>query len=157
MAEWVETKLGTISTKLQAIAGLQNVYKRSRWTNKPDVFKNLFAEDVRQVRRINTWMVGRETVRETGPKEQWRFISAHVFVIRGYLSFKDADATELEFNAMIDKIRKELRADQAIWDSCSEIVEEAVQVRHIGYEFFGEVFCHYCELIIEVEEHETKG
>ena len=157
MAEWVEVKLGAILTILQAVSGLANVFKRSRWTNKPDIFKKLFGEDVGRNKRVNTWMVGRETVREAGALEQWRYISAHLFVIRGYLSFKDEDATELEFNAMIDKIRKGLRANQTIWDSCSETVEEVVQVRHIGYEFFGEVFCHYCELVLEVEEHETQG
>lgn len=154
MAEWVEAKLGEIQTVLKTITGLGNIYKRSRWTNDPKVLEKLFAEVLSNKRkRINTWMIGRESVREAGQLEQVRFRAIHTFVIKGYLAFNDAKDTETELNVLIDKIRTALRGNQTIWDACSEEVQETPQVRLIGYAFFGEIFCNYGEIVLEVEEH----
>ena len=154
MSEWVEDKLEEIQTVLEAISELDNVYKRSRWSNDPAVVKKLFAEILSGKRkRINTWMIGREGVIENGPLAQVRYIAVHTFIIKGYLSFNDEKDTESELNVMIDKIRAALRGNQTIWDVCSEVVQETPQVRLVGYAFLGEVFCNYCEIALEVEEH----
>jgi len=154
MSEWVEGKLEEIQAVLGAITELDHVYKRSRWSNDPAVVKKLFAEILSGKRqRINTWMIGREGVVENGPLAQVRYIAVHTFLIKGYLSFNDEKDTETELNVMIDLIRTALRGNQTIWNVCSEIVQETPQVRLVGYAFFGEIFCNYCEIALEVEEH----
>lgn len=153
---WLTDKLEEIKTALESVSGLDNIYKRDSWTVDPKEFRKLFTEAIKgRKRRVNTWMIGRESFREAKDL-QIRYIKAHTFVIRGFLSFNEEDDSWTEFQGLVDAICDRFRGDQTIWNSCSEEVEEAVQARLIGYEFFGEVFSHYCELVLEIEEHNIK-
>jgi len=156
MSEWIETKVAEIKAVLEVITDLKNIYKRDRWTVDPQQFRNLFTEPISgKNRRVHTWMIGREGFRET-KDYQVRFIRTHSIIIRGFFAFNEEKDSWTAFQSLIDKISAGLRNNQTIWNACSEGVEEAVQARLIGYEFFGEVFCHYCELVLEVEEHNIK-
>jgi len=156
MSEYTQTKLSAIKTLLETVDGIENVYIRDKFTIDPAEFNRLFTKRINsQKYKVNTWLVGRESFSE-GVEVRPRFVARMPIVVRGFLEFKDDPDSTAEFNDLIDKIRTAFRNNLTIWDVCETEVEAAVQGRVFGYRFLSEVFCHYCELVIELEEHNFK-
>lgn len=75
--------------------------------------------------------------------------SDHVFIIRGYMGVKDADKTELLFNAKIEAVRAAFRGNNDLGGVCTDAGPVSAQ---IDVRTFGSVLCHHAELRLPVNE-----
>jgi len=150
---FISDKLDAMKTVLETVSGAENVYTRDKLTVKPDEFKQLFTKRTSSGKyQVNTWTIGIESFAEA-VNVRPRYIASIPFVIKGFLSFDEDSDSQGAFYNIIDAIRTAFRANASVWNVCEEEAENALQGRLIGYSFFGEKLCHYCELVAEIEEH----
>jgi hypothetical protein len=157
MPTWLETKLTNIKTLLETVPEIKNVFKRERWTTDPAQFRTLFTETKAPNKRVHTWMITREAISGRKSVSQFKWVESSRFVVKGFISFDDAEDSWTFFQNLIDKIRDAFRNNAVIWDVCEEDAEQTVQVREIGYRMLGEVLCHYCELVMDIEQQPISG
>lgn len=88
-------------------------------------------------------------LRRTGTREvtaNGRILNAHTWAVRGYLSFKDALASELIFDDLIERIRDAVRTSPALGLpgllGASVAEERGVQVSSAGPVLFAGALCH---------------
>lgn len=136
-----------IFTKLTSVPGIGKTYDYERWSVDWNKFIALFKDPASG--RILGWEIGRTAV----PAEYISNIEEerqHQFVIRGYMSVNDADATEKLFNALIENISDTFRSDLDLGGACMQV--SAISATTIDTRTFGSVLCHYCELHLTATE-----
>ena len=92
---------------------------------------------------IRGWNLRRTDTAEIGANG--RIVNEHTWTIRGYLSFKDAIASELIFDELVECIRDEFRfaklgVSMGMGNGVAE--ERGVQVASAGPVVFGGALCH---------------
>lgn len=138
-----------IKTELDAISGIGKVYNRLRWANDWQALLKLFKT---VGDKINAWMITRIQL-EAETSNKTNDTATHKYKIIGFYGFRDADATEIVFNALIESIRAAFRANYKL--SGAAFDTEPMQVAIIDLREFGGVLCHYCELTYEAQELEN--
>lgn len=88
-------------------------------------------------------------IRRTGTTEvnaNGRILNEHTWLVRGYLSFKDAIASELIFDDLVERMRDVARMDASLGLpgllGASVAEERGVQVGSAGPVVFAGVLCH---------------
>jgi hypothetical protein len=134
-----------IEEMLEEISDIGKVHDYDRWAKDWSAFINLFKDG----KAIKGW----EITRRAAPAQydsNAEEMTTHHYLIRGYRSLDDSAGSEKIFNAAIEEIRAKFRFDFTLGGICEHagpVGVETVEVRT-----FGSVLCHYCELVLPVEE-----
>jgi hypothetical protein len=97
-------------------------------------------------------------ITRTGVTEHLRgaWYRHHRFVLRGFLGFQDADATDKIFQPLIEEVCNAFRnaapGDAWQYRNGDAPEESCVQVPTIDERVMGTVLCHYCEIHLSVTE-----
>jgi len=123
------------------------IHEYERWSANWKDYLALFKEGS----LIKGWTITRTKTPEENktPSTNKR---VHTFIIRGYYSLDDSEASELTFQDLIEKIATAFRTkpflNGAAFDS------SPLQVDTVAGVTFGDVLCHFCQLRLDVEEEE---
>lgn len=93
---------------------------------------------------IRGWYIRRANTTET--TTNGRILNEHTWLVRGYLAFRDAIASEIIFDELVERMRDAVRVDGALGlpglVGSSPFEERGVQVADAGPVFFAGVLCH---------------
>ena len=95
--------------------------------------------------------MGWEITRAAVPKVEWITRKAkvtHRYKIKGYYGLKDAEASEIAFNAIVDAIILKLISKKVPGSQGHSLPT----VSTIEARAFGSILCHYAEIEIDVSE-----
>ena len=146
--------IADIKSKLEAVTNIGVVHDYYRYAANPSTFITLFSyTPTGGSKHIRGWEITRIRAPE---HKRGAFFRHHVFKLTGYLSLKDANATDKTFQALIDDICEKFRtaADGATWYYLDGDNGDNApcQVEIIEPRIFGEILCHYTEIILHVTE-----
>ncbi|MBV8250551.1 MAG: hypothetical protein JO200_19150 [Comamonas sp.] len=137
-----------IVAALASVPEIGRVHDRERFAEGNDKFKQLYLfTPTGGVQQIRGWWIRRSATVERSPNLH-RTANVHSWQIRGYLSFRDADATELELDDLVEQFRALVRADPTLGGVCQpgplggESEADGVQVVDAGPVNFAGVLCH---------------
>lgn len=102
--------------------------------------------------RISSWMISRESMGDIQASNVAN-TRVHSYVLRGYMGVNDDNQTELIFQRSIDAIANAF-TPQGSLSSTVELIRP-VQARQIAFVELHGVLCHYAELAIDVQEHQS--
>ena len=135
-----------IKSALEGVGGIGTVHDYERWATEWGDFLSLYKTSGNV---INGWTITRQRTTEeqatTSHTER-----THHFLIRGIYGLRDADATEITFQSLIEAICAAFRALYRIDGTAMD--NEPIQVELVENRMFGTVLCHYCELTLAVTE-----
>lgn len=138
-----------IYTTLAAVTGIGKVYDYGRWAADWQTFINLFKTTVSAKDQIRGFEISRKAapaVYDSNGEET----TVHRYLIRGYMSVSDADASEKTFTALIEAVRAAFRFDFTLGGLCEDSGPLSLDVQ--DERMFGGVLCHYCELSLPARE-----
>jgi len=140
-----------IKATLGAVEGIGVVHDYDRWAVD---WKTILDRLKDPEGRINAWTISRT---KTDDIEDTRShnLRIHHWRIRGVYGLKDANATELTFQDLVEDICDAIRAKRGFNGTVDR--SSAVQVPMIDVRMFGGVLCHYCELTFTTEGDEAWG
>lgn len=141
-----------IWTRLSGIPDIGVVHERERYAASHDRLKSLYW--MPRPGQIRGWYIRRMSTAEVGQLRtntveqiRWRLV--------GVMTFDDAAASELEFDALIEAVRDAFRDDDTLSETvaqCSVPVdgggagESAIQLEDCGPAMFAGVLCHVARL-----------
>lgn len=134
-----------IQEVIKRIPGCGIVHLYSRWSADWNKFLALFQDPTSK--RILGWEITRRSAAGTYLSTVEEQVDGQ-YRVRGYMGLQDADQTDILFNALIDRIREEFRADMTLGGLNQG--PQGFSVETIDERMFGSVLCHYCEIIIPV-------
>ncbi len=138
-----------IKTILSGVSGAGVVHDYDRWASTWEKFLDLFKDEA--TGKINGWTITRDKTPATTASTT-HDSRVHHFRIRGYYGLKDEDASEIVFQQLIEDICASFRSKYKLNDTAENT--EPVQVEAVDLRIFGNVLCHYCELLLMAEEYE---
>lgn len=135
--------------------GVVHDYERlsTDWNKYLDLYKDSGG-------RINGWTVSRFKTPERTHSQGGGMTRTHQFIIRGIYGLKDADATELAFQDLVEAICVAFRAADTLNGACFTCTPTegapdgaaGIQVEIVEPRMFGGVLCHYAELHLYAQE-----
>ena len=137
-----------IKVILLAVSGVgTKVHEYERWTANWKDYLAMFKTGS----KIKGWTITRTKTPETSktPSTNTRI---HTFIIRGYYSLDDSEATEVTFQDLIESIATAFRTKPTLNETAAD--STPLQVDTVGEIMFGDVLCHFCQLRLDVEEEE---
>src|ERR1041384_5983741 len=101
--------INEVKNILDAVTGIGKVNAFRRAVNTEKDFADAYIDE--ETSQLRAWDITRESTvsndRTVGATQE-----RHLLVIRGYMSVKDADATEQTFQNLIEDVRAALRAER---------------------------------------------
>lgn len=99
---------------LQAVPDIGRVHAQEVYGRSQAEFEALYAwERGDGTTQLRGWFVRRLRVAERQPGNG-RWINAHSWTVRGFMALDTANDSELEFDALIEAVRRAYRADQTL-------------------------------------------
>lgn len=149
--------LADIKAKLLGITDIGVVHDYYRFNTDPGKFITLFAyTPTGGSKQVRGWELTRISAPEKR-KSIGLIDKIHKFRAAGYMSLKDADATDKTFQVLVDNVCETFRtaaSGVSAWDYIDADNPGAppVQANIIEVREFGGVLCHYAEIDITVIE-----
>jgi hypothetical protein len=142
------THRAAIVAMMVAVPNIGQVHAQERYLPDEGKFKQVYLFELPDgSKQIRGWWLRRvrtlERTVSTGS-----VMNEHTWQWRGYMAFKDADATELTFDDLIEAYRDAFRADPTLGGVCEQNPldigqgEDGVQVVDAGPVTFSSVLCH---------------
>lgn len=149
-----------IHAKVAGVTGVGVVHKYERYANKTsDLAAKYFSGTVPN-KRLTGWFIRRASKRVTGPAVG-RFVIWNEWMIRGYMSVEDADATELTCDDLVEAICAAFQADETLGGVITGTVQDVddgnlvgIQVEESGPVLFAGVLCHSARLKLYTQHFE---
>jgi hypothetical protein len=147
------SRLATIRAAIVALASavpdIGLVHDRERFHKSEADFKNLFVATLGDgTQQLRGWTLSRTATQEIGIA-MGRGAERHTWVLRGYMAFNDAEASENVFDELVEAFRDAVRADPTFGNTCepdplgaSGDAPQYVQVLDTGAVKFCGVLCH---------------
>ena len=140
-----------ITSRLAAVPNVGRVHHYQRNLNALETVKAEFFDH--NLGRIAAWTCSRESFTDT-QSSNIENTRVSTWVLRGYMSVEDSQATEVLFQQVIDNICEAFRPQDDLGDTVELI--QPVQARTIGYSMLGKpdsgILCHSAELVLQVQE-----
>ncbi len=142
-----------IVAALASVPEIGIVHDRERHAEGNDAFADLYvytppAGSTPADPHIRGWWLRRSSTTEHSTNTV-RHVNVHTWTVRGYLAFRDADATELVMDGLVERFRAVVRADPTLGGVCQpgplaghDDNSDGVQVVDAGPVFFAGVLCH---------------
>lgn len=146
--------LAEIKAKLEAIADIGKVQDYYRWNSDEAAFIALFTHNLPGGEsQIRGWEITRESVTE---HKKGAFFRHHRFKLTGYMSLRDADATDKTFQTLVEDVCAAFRNSEGAgswYYSDGDAPENsAAQVGTVSVRAFANLLCHYAEINLSVTE-----
>lgn len=130
---------------LSGIPNIGIVHNRERYARNEHEFRAMYLFDpLGGDPQIRGWWIRRmETVESSA--DTGLPINAHIWQIRGFMAFSDANESELVLDELVEQFRAAVRADLTLGGVChiGPVDEtEGVQVLSAGPVTFAGVLCH---------------
>lgn len=132
---------------VSAVPGIGKVHDYERWAADWSKFLILFQDPA--TKRILGW----EITRQAAPVAKLDNIEeqvTHAFVIQGYMGLNDAQATEKQFQALLEALRSAFRGNHTLNGICLDAGPVSLDI--CEPRTFGTVLCHYAKLTLPVSE-----
>lgn len=139
-----------LKTTISKVANTGIIHGYQRNINDPEKFKTLCFD--KENSRISSWMISRESMGDIQASNIAN-TRVHSYVLRGYMGVNDDNQTELIFQKSIDAIADAF-TPQGSLGSTVELIRP-VQARQVAFVELHGVLCHYAELTIDVQEHQS--
>ena len=136
-----------IKTIVAGVAGVGVVHDYARLASDWGKFLSLFQDPADG--KVRCWMITRRSTpsqRDTMPTLR----RSHEFRIIGIYSLKDAEATELEFQDLVERIQTAFDSNNTL--NGSVLDSDPIQVDLVEPRMFGSVLCHYAQLTLRAHE-----
>ena len=142
-----------IVAALASVPGIGVVHDRERHAEGNAEFADLYvytppAGSTPAAPHIRGWWLRRSGTAERSPNLH-RTVNVHTWTVRGYMAFRDADATELVLDDLVEQFRAVVRADPTLGGVCQpgplaggDDATDGVQVVDAGPVVFSGVLCH---------------
>lgn len=146
----IGTIRAAIVAKISGVAGAGTVQAWERYANDLAALKGFYT----QGGRIHGWLVTRTSTREM-PDTSGSRRAVHRWSIRGYRSLVDAEASELEFSDLVERVRAAFRWDETLGDVVETTIvgdTAGLQLDDFGPVMFGGLLCHGARLSLETQE-----
>ncbi|MGK2740540.1 hypothetical protein ACSHT0_06560 [Tepidicaulis sp. LMO-SS28] len=144
MTQDMELIREAIAAKIEGVADAGIVQRHERWAQRQDKFRVRYEQDgkikgwfVRRVRRRSRVL----TFKVNEVQNSW--------VIRGFRSFNDEAASEIEFDRLIESIVEAFRADDTLGGTvitCTTPQASGLQLTESAPVMFAGALCHGAEL-----------
>ena len=141
-----------ISAQIKVILGEVSgvgtkIHEYERWAANWKDYLAFFKEGS----KIKGWTITRSRTPEENktPSTNTRI---HTFIIRGYYSLDDSEATEVTFQDLIEDIATAFRTKPTLNGTAFDC--SPLQIDSVAAIMFGNVLCHFCQLRLDVEEEE---
>lgn len=133
-------------TQMSGVAGIGLVHDRERYVREEGKFRELFVcTPAGEDPQVRGWWL-RRTATQESTVSTGTVMVVHTWQWRGYMTFNDADESELRFDELIEAYREVVRADPTLGGVCQanslEDGEDGVQVIDAGPVMFCNVLCH---------------
>jgi hypothetical protein len=147
--------LESIKNVISGVTGVGQVYTYRRPTKQDSEFKQLMVTGS----RVNFWDMYRVSSEERWPNE-FQFQRSHTIAIRGFYGSKDASATELTFQTLVDRVanRFRLSTNRTLGDTVESLARgelAGLQVQSVDYGPAHGVVCHIFQGRLHVTENPT--
>lgn len=144
-----------IAAAARAVPGFGQVHEYERYVRDEAKFKQLYTfTPSNGPLQLRGWWLRRVRTVERSP-HIGRVINVHDWRLRGYMSLADADASELEFDRLIESFRDAVRADPTFGGVCipgdqvDGDAESGVQVEDLNPVLFCNVLCNSAVLSLK--------
>ena len=129
---------------VERYASTEQGFKQAYLYTHTDPAADAFAAEP----HIRGWYLRRTETAET--TVNGRILNEHTWLVRGYLAFKDAIASEIIFDELVERMRDAVRVDGSLGlpglMGSSPFEERGVQVANAGPVVFAGVLCHSATL-----------
>lgn len=151
-----------IKSVLESVNNVGKVHDYERYADDWDSLISLFVATIEGSEEMRGWTISLSDVRQ----EQESFGTfggdntlevTYTYRIRGFMAVSDSDASEKTFAALVLAIMSALNASASLHSSVrdngsgGEFYGPPCQAR-FDFRMFGDVLCHYAELVQEVKE-----
>jgi hypothetical protein len=145
-----------LQSLLGAVPAVGVVHPCERYASSEQGFKQAYqythadptADDFAADPHIRGWYIRRTATAET--TSNGRILNEHTWLVRGYLSFKDAISSELIFDELVERMRDAVRVDGSLGlpglIGSGPFEERGVQVANAGPVLFAGLLCHSAAL-----------
>ena len=143
-----------IATIVATATGNAPVHKFERLVKTPEAFKALATMlDDHGNQIVHTWMM---TVENDDPEPDteedvidFTFEREYFFILRGYRGHDDAKETGLAWQVTIDAVLSAFDTNPTISGTAIRSGPAWGRIRD-QHRFFGDILCHYCEVVVPV-------
>jgi len=136
-----------VKTTLEGVVAPAVVHDYQRYTHDMGQFLALFKTPAGV---ISGWTITREGIGEAD-SDHTSNDTQHRIKIRGYYGLKDAEASELVFQDLVDSVVTAFRGNYGLNGQANHTTP--MQAPVIDLRMFGAVLCHYCELTMTAVEY----
>ena len=142
-----------VKSILQGVANIGQVQDYDRWEINWDNFLTLFKATIGGVDQIRGWTihVQSEALSYPGTNNVGQF--EHLFLLRGYMSLKDASGTEKTFDDLVEAVQKAFLGNYSLNGSAMNAEPPQVMVKEVRQ--LSDVLVHYAEIQLRVRERTT--
>ena len=147
-----------IKTVLDGITGIGMTHNRERFSADPSTYLDMFNTTILSVSQIRAWVILRESVTPVEDRVFGEDRREHMFVLRGYQGFHDANDTYGTFQALCDTVMATLDSQTTL--GVTGVIVRSVgpcSLRSFGTGQFGAVLAHMAEIAVPVETMKAMG
>lgn len=150
----LETIRAAIVTTLNSVPDIGVVHGYERYSNDREALRKHYAARIDGADQLRGWFVSRRA-RLNARKGYGGPMVTNVWQIRGYMGLADAEATEQQFDALLEAVMAAFWADQnlggAVVTTATLDTEAALNLEEAGPVLFAGVLCHSARLILRTE------
>ncbi|AWI78583.1 hypothetical protein CEW87_03935 [Parazoarcus communis] len=158
MAETTETTRAAIVGLLNAVPGIGVVHAYERYAAKHPELRALYVVQTGAgTEQLRGWYVRRLSFRVERDGMDGRRVFT-TWLIRGVMALQDSTQSELEFDALVDSIRRAFEDDATLGGAVTSTLtpdgEIGAQLTGAGPVMFAGVLCHAADLTLTTETWE---
>lgn len=142
-----------IKTVLQGVANIGQVHDYDRWEIDWDDFLALFKSTIGGTDQIRGWAIHVQSGGASYPGTNNVGQLEHLFVLRGYMSMKDASGTEKTFDDLVEAVQKSFLGNYTLNGSAMNAEPPQVVLKETRQ--LSDVLVHYAEIHLRVRERTT--
>lgn len=154
-----ETVTDRLKLILNTVEGVYNIHTYLRDIPDEKEFEAAFKVETPQGPAISAWLMTRRSMPMKRPEIAANAVLdvTHNIEIQGLYGLQDQNATELDFQKIIDKIATQFKTKYTLEDESGVSLTGVTRVSdlnfvEIGHGQFSNYFVHFCRLQISVEE-----
>lgn len=154
-----ETVTDRIKLIMNTVENVYNVHTYLRDISDEKKFEDAFKIETPQGSLVACWVMTRKSIPTTRPAIDANAILdvTHNIEIQGMYSLQDEKQSEIDFQKIIDNLLQRFKTKFLLEDESGVALSNVIgtselSVPEIGHGQFGNLFVHFCRMLISVEE-----
>ena len=148
-----------IADIMQTIIGVYNVHTYFRDIPDDEEFQKAFTVEVGDKSIMTAWMMTRNSIQAERPSLDTQTIMdvTHRIEVQGFYGMLDSEASEKDFQEVIDNINFLFRTKFKLEDATGAALAGVIivgepQFVEIGHGQFSNYFVHFCRMLLSIQE-----